>query len=276
MCHEENVQMQDSNETANQHYISQVEQRLNALNPDAIQRNQRIYSFTLRNREDYELSLDSPQGRPISKNLSFRDLFSFELINGGKSRLNFETLFHQYEAGMRENTLSLLRTLELGQYNIKKEILEIFVAKFMNFLRNPYSVEKVLNTIGVVLPFRPTDPELLVQYNAVLTGRKPHQAHLCAQFGITLDQYRQWLTALFLMFMRQMPGQPNFVESAIKEIFERPSGFPMVCVYRYTGEHADKRCLISDRGFSNPLPQDLHLSFSFNLCANAFIIYFFG
>jgi hypothetical protein len=29
---------------------------------------------------------------------------------------------------------------------LKSEILEIFVAKFMNFLRNPYSVRKVLNT----------------------------------------------------------------------------------------------------------------------------------
>ena len=29
---------------------------------------------------------------------------------------------------------------------LKSETLEIFVAKFMNFLRNPYSVRKVLNT----------------------------------------------------------------------------------------------------------------------------------
>lgn len=268
--------MQHSNETANQHYVSQVEQRLNALNPDAIRGNQRIYSFTLVDREKYRILLDNPQGRLISKNLSFRDLFSFEVIPGGKSRLNFEALFQQYEAGMKENTLSLLRTLELGRGDVKKEIPEIFVAKFMNFLRNPYSVEKVLNTIDIVLPFHPTDPELLAQYNAVLAGRKPHQAHLCAQLGITRDQYRRWLTGLFLMFMRPLPDQPNFVESAVKALFERPSGFPMVCVYRYTGEHGDKRPLVSDRGFSTPLPQDLHLSFSFNLCADAFIVYIFG
>lgn len=268
--------MEGSNETTNQHYISRVEQQLNAMNPDAVQRNQRIYSFTLLDREDYKLSLDSPKGRLISKNLSFRDLFSFEVLPGGRSRFNFEALFHQYEAGMKENTLSLLRILELGHGDIKKEILEIFVAKFMNFLRNPYSVEKVLNTIGVVLPFQPTDPELLLQYRAILDGSKPHESRLCVQFGIAPDQYRQWLTTLFLMFMRPMPGQPNLVENAVREMFERPSGFPMVCIFRYAGEHADKRCLISDRGFSNPLPQEMHLSFSFNLCANAFIVYFFG
>ena len=276
MNYKDDVLMQDPNETANQHYVSQVEQCLNALNPNAIQRNQRIYTFTLLNREDYELSLDDPRGRLISTNMSFKDLFSFEVVPGGNSRHNFEALFQQYEAEMKENSLSLLRKLELGKGDLKKEILEIFVGKFMSFLRNPYSVEKVLNTIDIVLPFQPTDPELLAQFNAVLAGRKPQQAHLCAQLGITPDQYRQWLKGLFLMLMRSVPGGPNFMESAVKGIFERPSGFPMVCVYRYTGEHADKRCLISDRGFSNPLPQDLHLAFSFNLCSNAFIVYIFA
>ncbi|HEY5212183.1 MAG TPA: hypothetical protein VIJ38_04095 [Acidobacteriaceae bacterium] len=37
--------MNGPNETANQHYVSQVEQRLNALNPDATAANQRIYFF---------------------------------------------------------------------------------------------------------------------------------------------------------------------------------------------------------------------------------------
>jgi len=247
--------MHNSNDTANQHYVSQVEQRLNAMNPDANLRNQRIYSFKLVDREDYVVSLATPQGRLVSKNLAFRDLFSFDVIRGDKSRFNFESLFQQYEVGMRDNTISLLKAVELGRGDVKKEVLAIFVAKLMNFLRNPYSIPKVLNTIGGILPFQPTDPELLANYNAVLTGRKPHQAHLCAQLGITPDQYRMWLTGLFLMFMRPLPTEPNLMESTIKQVFERPSGFPMVCVYRYSGEHADKRCLLSDRGFANPLAE---------------------
>jgi hypothetical protein len=50
----------------------------------------------------------------------------------------------------------------------------------------------------------------------------------------------------------------------------------MVCVYRYSGEHADKRCLLSDRGYATPLPQEPHLSFSFNLSSTAYIVYVFA
>jgi hypothetical protein len=264
------------NDTANQHYVSQVEQRLNSLNPNAASRNRRIYSFTLVDREAFAISLDSPQGRLISKNLAFRDLFSFDVIRGDTSRFNFETLFQQYEADMESNTVALLGKLDKGSGDIKKEILEIFVAKFMNFLRNPHSVTKVLNTIGSILRFHPTDPELLAQYNAVLAGRKPHQAHLCAKLDLSAEQYQMWLSALFLMLVRPAPNEVNLMESTVKQVFERPLGFPMVCVYRYSGEHADKRCLLSDRGYANPLPQESHLSFSFNLSSTAFIVYLFA
>ena len=264
------------NDTANQHYVSQVEQRLNSLNPNANQLNQRIYSFTVADRETFTLSLDSPRGRSISKNLALRDLFSFDVIRDNASRFNFEVFFQQYEAGMESNSVVLLRKLELGSGDLKKEILEIFVAKFMNFLRNPYSVRKVLSTVGNVLKFHPTDPELLAQYNAVLAGRKPHQAHLCAQLDISPEQYQMWLSALFMMLARPAPNEVNLMEIIVKQIFERPSGFPMVCVYRYSGEHADKRCLLSDRGYATPLPQEPHLSFSFNLSSTAFIVYVFA
>ena len=264
------------NNTANQHYVSQVEQRLNSLNPTANQLNQRIYSFTVADRETFTLSIDSPRGRSISKNLVLRDLFSFDVIRDNASRFNFEAFFQQYEADMEYNTIALLRKLEQGSGDLKKEILEIFVAKFMNFLRNPYSVRKVLNTIGNVLRFRPTDPELRAQYNAVLAGRKPHQAHLCAQLDIGTEQFQIWLSALFMMLVRPAPNEVNLMESIVKQVFERPSGFPMVCVYRYSGEHVDKRCLLSDRGYATPLPQEPHLSFSFNLSSTAYIVYVFA
>ncbi len=225
------------NDSANQHYVSQVEQRLNSLNPHAALRNRRIYCFTLVDRESFALSLDSFQGRLISKNLALRDLFSFDVIRDNTSRFNFETLFQQYEADMESNTVALLRKLNQGSGDLKKEVLEIFVAKFMNFLRNPYSVKKVLNTSGSVLQFYPTDPELLARYNAVLAGRKPHQAHLCAQLDISAEQYQMWLSALFLMLSRPAPNEANIMESIVKHLVERPSGFPLVCIYRYSDEH---------------------------------------
>ncbi len=264
------------NGAANQHYLSQVEQRLNALNPNASQLNQRIYSFKVTDRETFTLSLDSPRGRSISKNLVLRDLFSFDVIRQNALRFNFESFFQQYERDMELNTVALLRKLEQGSGDLKKEILEVFVAKFMNFLRNPYSVKKVLNTFGNVLRFHPTDPELLASYNAVLAGRKPQQAHLCAQLNISPEQYQMWLSALFMLLVRPAPNEVNLMETIVKQIFESPSGFPMVCVYRYSSEPADKRCLLSDRGYATPLPQGSHLSFSFNLCSRAFIVYLFA
>jgi hypothetical protein len=264
------------NDTARQHFVSQVEQRLNALNPGATPRNQRIYSFTLVDRESLSLSLDSTRGMNISNNLAFRDLFSFDVIDEKTSRYNLEAMFRQYEAVMETNTVELLRKLDQGSNDIKKEILEIFAAKFMNFLRNPYSVRKVLNTIGGELRFRPTEPGLLADYNAVLTGQKPHQTYLCAQLGISSEEYQAWLSALFMTLFRPVPGELNIMESVIKQLFESPAGYPMVHVYRDEGEHADKRCLLSDRGYSTPLPQDQRLSFDFNLCSTAFITYIFA
>ncbi len=263
------------NVTANQHYISQVEQRLNARNPKAQPRNQRIYSLSLADREAFTLALDAQEGRLISNNLSLRDLFSFDVLPDN-TRKNYEDAFQQYERAMQSNTLSLLRKLDQGPADIKEEILAIFVAKFMNFLRNPFSIKKALDTVGGIARFQPTDPDLLAQFNAVHTGSKPHQDYLSGELGITPDEYRMWLASLFMMLMRGAPDQPNIMELTVKQLFERPSGFPMVLVHRYTSDDPDKRCLLSDRGFASPLPDEPHLSFSFNLCSTAFITYLFA
>ena len=264
-----------SNPTANQHFLSRAEQQLNALNPDAQPANQRIYSFSLLDREAHRIQLDDPRGRSISNNLSLRDLFSFSVVDGDKTRLNLETLFGQYEADIKTNTLDLLRKLRSGEQDIKKEILKLFISKFMNFLRNPYSIHKVLNTVGGLLQYYPTDPELLAQYHAVLAGRKPHQEYLCQQLDIDATTYRDWLAALFMALFRPAPDVPNLMEGIIKEILENRSHHAQVTVSQYIGEHTDKRCSLCDRGFINLLQDSRGLSFSFNLNANAFICYTF-
>jgi len=67
------------NDTRNQHFVTQGEQRLNALNPMADPKNQRIYSFEVVDRENYKLILENPAGRAIGKTLSLFDLFSFDV-----------------------------------------------------------------------------------------------------------------------------------------------------------------------------------------------------
>jgi hypothetical protein len=134
------------NETRNQHFLPRVEQKLNALNPQAKARNLRIYSFRLVDRETYSLALESPNGRSIDGNLSLFDLFSFDVSGGSRVRLNFESLFRKYEANIELHTKGLLAKLNSRSSDIKAEIIDLFAAKLLNFVRNPFCIPKVLNT----------------------------------------------------------------------------------------------------------------------------------
>lgn len=261
------------NESANQHFISQVEQRLNALNPGARPQNQRIYSWSLVDREACSLSLDSSRGRKIVGNLSFLDLFSFEVAGRRDLRYNFETLFHQYESLIETDTRSLLSKLEQGSNDLKKEVIGLFAAKLVNFLRNPYSIRKVLNNFHPVLQFQPAYKYLLQDYQAVIGGQKPHQEYLCKQLGISQGEYQAWLAALFMLLARVGGSEElNMMEAIIKALFEQPSLFPFAIINRYTPDLDGSCCLLSHRGYCEPLPAD-QVSFSFNLCSHAFITY---
>ncbi len=261
--------------TAQQHFVSRAEQSLNAANPAADDENLRIFSFSVTDREAFKVSLDSDRGRAIASTLVLRDLFSFDVIERDGNRFNLEALFGKYESRIQRHTLELLRKLQAGETDIKAEILDLFVAKFVNFLRNPYSVKKVLNSITPIFNYVPTDPEVLRQFRAVLDGKKPQQEFLCAQLGITPLEYRNWLAALFLLLVELGPDEPLLLEGIVKGLYEDPSNEVGVYVHQYSGEHLDKRCLLSDRGYSMPASESEHLSFSFNLSADAFISYVF-
>ena len=83
--------------TKNQHFVSQVEQRFNALNPAALPENQRIYEFEIVDRDEHQVRLVTLKGRRISNSLSMFDLFSFDVADSGV-RANLERVFGNYEA----------------------------------------------------------------------------------------------------------------------------------------------------------------------------------
>src|SRR5690348_4275784 len=208
------------NDTRNQHFVTQGEQRLNALNPMADPKNQRIYSFEVVDRENYKLILENPAGRAIGKTLSLFDLFSFDVSGESRLRLNFETQFQKYEGYIKDHTLSLIDKLNAGSRDIKAEIINLFAAKMLNFVRNPFSIVKVLNSFPDLANYDPTDPVLLADYRRVVRGRKPHQAHLCAELGISEVQYVEWLRVLFMLLVPMAEGQPNFFEDVIRRLLE--------------------------------------------------------
>lgn len=257
--------------TRSQHFVSQVEQRLNAINPQARDENKRIYSFSLLDRESYRLTLDNEKGFKINGNLSLTDVFSFDVLDGDFGRYNFEKLFLRYESGIKANTQSLISKLTVNQAEIKSEILNIFVSKFINFVRNPYSIKKVLNTFSMMRDLNPTEPMHSKNFERVLNGRKPHQEHLCRELDITDEDYRNWLAIIFLLLVPFDEGRQVLLEHIIKDMYENPEMFISVMIYTYT----DKICLLSDRGYSMPLPDGAHMAWDFNLYSSGFIRYVF-
>lgn len=202
-------------ETKNQHFLSQTEQRLNSLNPDVDVKSQRFYEFELIDREDYKVSLRSPKGVVIGKTLSLYDLFSFDVLKDS-DRYNFEALFTRYEPNTKKVTGELIRKLGIPGSNIAPEIVNIFAIKFLNFVRNPFSVKKILNTFPAVSAVQPTDPIHLANFNRVLIGRKPQQRYLCGKLGIFEVEYISWLAVLFVLLTPLAKDNSNFLNNMVE------------------------------------------------------------
>ena len=204
--------------------------------------------------------------------MSVFDLFSFDAPCNSRIRLNFESLFQKYERYIEAHTKSLLAKLNTHSGDIKAEIIDLFAAKLLNFVRNPFCIAKVLNSFPGIASYDPTDPALLADYRRIVTGRKPHQAHLCSQLGISDAQYVEWLRLLFMLLVPMAEGRPNFFEEMIKALLEDRKTHVAALVCEYDSAH----CLLSDRGFSQPVNDGPHMAFSFNLCATAFAHYIFA
>jgi hypothetical protein len=259
-------------ETRNQHFVPQVEQKLNAINPGSVSGRFRIYSFRIVDRDAYRIALENPRGHAIASTLSMLDLFSFDVPGGGRIRMNLEALFHKYEENIETHTRSLLEKLAKSSADIKAEIIDLFAAKLLNFVRNPFCIEKVLNSFPGVGAYEPTDPELLATYRLIFTGRKPHQAHLCQQLGISHETYAAWLRLLFILLVQTGDDRPNLFEGMIKALFEARDTQAIAFVWVYDQDH----CLLSDRSFCQPIPDGPHMAMSFNLCSTAFVDYIFA
>jgi hypothetical protein len=87
---------------------------------------------------------------------------------------------------------------------------------------------------------------MLADYRRVVSGRKPHQAHTCAELGISEAQYVEWLRVLFMLLVPMAEGQPNFFEDMIRRLLENRKMHVAAVVHEYDSA----RCLLSDRGFS--------------------------
>jgi hypothetical protein len=258
------------NPTRQQHFVAQTEQRLNALNPGAAPENQRIYEMEIIDRDRHMVRLTSLRGRSIARSLSMFDLYSFDVGDDGL-RANFEEAFNRYEGRIEPLTRRILGAHAARDANVSQELFDLFVAKMVNFVRNPYSVVKVLNSFPAMAAHHPARPETYAAYERILTGRRPQQAHLCTELGISDEQYGAWLRIIFMLLMPMAEGVPVMLEQALGNMFENRRDALVIHVNAYTTE----RCLLSDRGVTSPIEQNPHTVFDFNLAARAFIRYAF-
>lgn len=261
-------------EAKNQHFISQAELRLNALNPQAQKENQRIYVFKVTDREAFGIQLESPRGRKISGTLSFTDLFSFDVVDNSW-RLNLETAFQRFENQVRDLSEQLMALSKSGETAQMQPLLRnIFVTKFVSSLRNPFAVRKAIGTIGSAARFKPRDKHLQKVFNRIRVGSKPHEVTICVRFGISPDLYRQWLEALFMVLTINGQDGRSLLEQAMDDLFD--SSFAFCRLNRYISVPASAVALVSDRGFSTRANQAATFEIEFNIASRLFAQYVFA
>ena len=262
------------NEKRNHHFVSQAEQRLNAIDPSISKKNQRIYAFSITDRENYQISLEAPAGTKIKETLSFDDLFTIDILDD-RLRVNLEDYFSSYEQDVSILTQSLLLKLKSGNQDIEKEIINIFAMKLINSFRNPFCIEKTLNTIGNLANYYPSDENLKDIYNRIESGNQASLKEFANNLSVTEEQYRKWMKSLFMLLVPKGTQGTNLVDMMIKEFFENTEQYINVYIHIYSGSEESKHSLLSDRGFTLLTDQGEHLAYEFNLTSNAFISYIF-
>ena len=259
------------NTTIQQHYLSQAEQRLNAINPNAKPKNQRILQYRAIDRDT--LSVDSPKSVKIVGNLMMNDLFSFDLVTGSRLRANLESLFRDYEKDVVKHTISLRRALARKDTQTLPQVPRLFQAKMLSMFRNPFNIREALSLLPDLTQFHPTDPQLYQTYLRVASGRKPQQDYLIEQLGITDREYDRWLRSLFFLLQPMLPGQPNLYEQILHGICRDRERFLMVHVFTFSS----RVCLLSDKGYIYFTDDDdVHQAWCFNLDSYSFITYSFS
>ena len=115
-----------NNNTRNQHYISQVEQKLNCINPSIAKEKRRIYQFESLNRESQEYKLSNESGVKIEKNLSFNDLYSLEVFDDA-TRDNFEHFFSELESKIENLTQKVLTSQKIDKEILIKKMIFFYI-----------------------------------------------------------------------------------------------------------------------------------------------------
>lgn len=252
------------NNTKNQHFVSQTEQRLNAINPSDKKSKQKIYSFDVLDKKRYKLS--SPIEKKIENNLSISCLYNFWVGSDKDKEIysNFEMFFNKYEKNIRKNTEKLLDKIKENNSDIKEELFNIIYAKTMNSFRNPFCIDRNLKIFGAK-KYRPTSHSLLSVFRKIDYSNSDVD-RICKKLCIDKKSYRDWLKSIFLLLVVTNNNGKNILENIVDNMLCDPYSKCFVSIYQYTNSNV----LLSDKGFVELSNEDCSY-FLCNIDRNNFI-----
>jgi len=261
------------NLTRNQHFISQTEQRSNCIDESRPKDKQRIYKFEIADRENSVVRLINTEGVKIKTNLSFDDLFSFD-VKSSKLRKNLEDFFQKFEMDLVPATELLISESKVnsGSDVLKDAAERVFKAKFMGWIRNPYLIARTIDMFEGLTGMHPTDPLLLAHFSDIRAGTKPHLAGVCTMFGVTSEQYFQWLEILFLALMTSPGATKSILESTVEKIVESEGKMGHLIVATFD-DIPGCRVAVPDTGYLQGTDDPNHNMFLFNLRRSAFAVF---
>lgn len=259
------------NNTRNQHYISQCEQKFNSINPENGRSQRKIYSFSIKNSESFDLILDDPFGTKIENNLFSKDLYTFEKLDS-ENRYNFELFFKKYEDRLHNLTASLIKKTREGiEAYISDELREIFALKLLNSFRNPYRIKATLEIIGVLSKHRPVDESSNNIYQKIEQNRNDYSKSIAEEFGVNEDEYIQWIKSLFILLCLDIKENKNILDLLIENVFT--SKQIRVAIDCYADKNSENYVVLPDTGYVKICPNPTSLIYQFNLSANILLSY---
>lgn len=252
-----------ADKTKKQHFISVSEQKLNASNPLNNDRDKvKIFSFDLIDREKYSIALSSISETKAINNLKGLDLYTFGLLNNNQ-RLCFEKLFQRLESVVAQCTNTILDT---NVFTVE-EFLNVFKAKLLNMIRNPYCIKFTLSSFQELNDCYPANLELKNTFDEI--ERFCISEDKLTKYNVTEGEYKRWLRIIFLM-ITPLSEEKYILDNIAENFFNLEKYYHLIKLCKFSNEV----CLLSDRSYVNLselFDKSRGISFGFNLRHDAFI-----
>lgn len=255
----------------NHHFISQAEQRLNAIDKTVKKKNQRIFKFEVLCRETPSLRAGPPSGVRIEDNLARLDLYALSVLDGGQ-QYNLEDAFGQYENDSSSVVRSIFEKLDSScTETLGEEIRRLYALKLLNMIRNPYTIKTTLKMFSELNGAVPADEKLRAQFESFRGASRPQIVKTCTEFDISEDEYIAWLNILYLVMLQPVQGKMNLLEALMNRLFSNPDAIKSFTVHRYTDLVKDKGILLCDQMIDLDRGEGVKQQM-FNLDSSSFVV----